>query len=298
MFCQAAAVAATLLATLPAEAACRVEARASVPVDRVGGLFLVPVTINNVHAQFILDTGAERSVIGIAAADRLQIARDEWVSTDIRGVGGRDRRRLGRPDSFSLGGGALRRHTMAADNSIVVGPIPEAVEGHPVAGLLGQDFLSPFDLDLNPATGMLTLFNVTDCSGRFLPWTERYEAVAAWRPVRNVLALPIRVGGKQIMAELDSGAAITAITLPGMLALNLAPGGADSVRGFGEGSIPGRAEHFPALQVGSLAASAADMVVAPIHTMRSIGALLGADWLGQHHVWISWAPDQVFVALR
>ncbi len=285
-----------VLLAVPAGAACRVDRRATVPVERAGGLILVSAAINGTQADFVLDTGAERSVVGLAAADRLHIARDEWVSTDIQGVGGRDRRRLGRPASFALGGIALRRHTVAADNSIVVGPIPDAVDGRPVAGLLGEDFLSPFDLDLDLTAGTLTLYGVSGCSGRFLPWAGPYTALAAWRPVRNILALPMQVGTATIQAELDTGAARTVITLPGMLALGLAAGGPDTARGFGNGGVAARAQRFPAVRVGTLAAEPAELVVAPVHTLRSIGALLGADWLAGRHVWISWATDQVFVA--
>ena len=276
-------------------AACLVQPRATVPFTRAGGVMLVSVAVNGTPADFVLDTGAERSVIGIAAADRLRIARDEWVSTDIQGVGGRDRRRLGRPSSLALGSLPLRRHTVAADNSLVVGPIPEAVGGRPIAGLLGQDFLSPFDLDVDDGAGTVTLYAVAGCSGRFLPWHGAYVAIPAWRPVRNILALPMRMGATVIQAELDTGASNTVITLPGMLALGLSAGGGDTARGFGAGSIAARTEHFPAVQVGPLPVSGGDMVVAPIHTLRSIGALLGADWLVGRHVWISWSTDQLFV---
>jgi hypothetical protein len=114
--------------------------------------------------------------------------------------------------------------------------------------------------------------------------------------VRNILALPMRVGSASLQAELDSGAANSVITLPGMLALGLAAGGGDAVRGFGKGSLAARTQRFPSVQVGGLRAEPADMVVAPIRTLRSIGALLGADWLSARHVWISWATNQVFVA--
>ena len=284
------------LACGPAAAACRVERRVTVPVERVGGVMLVSVTVNGMAADFVLDTGTERSVIGIAAADRLHVMRDEWVSTDIQGVGGRDRRRLGRPVSLALGGLALRRHTVAADNSLVVGPIPEAIAGRPIAGLLGEDFLSPFDLDLDTAAGTVTLYDVAGCSGRFLPWRAPYAVIPGWRPVRNVLAVPLRVGATEIQAELDTGSANTVITLPGMLALGLTAGGGDVARGFGPGSIAARMQHFTAVQVGGMAAFGIDLVVAPIRTLRSIGALLGADWLAGRHVWISWATNQLFVA--
>ncbi len=270
--------------------------RASVAVSLAGALVLAPVEINGATESFVLDTGAERSVVGLAAADRLKLARDEWVSTDIQGAGGVDRRRLGRPSSLSLGGLALRRRTVAADNSLVVGPVPDEVGGRPIAGLLGQDYLSPYDLDLDVPAGRLALYAVAGCAGHFLPWPGGYPALPAWRPVRTVLALPLPVGGKALQAELDSGAEATTLTLPGMVQLGLAAGGAGRMRGFGPDSLAVRTQGFPSVQVGSLPAGPADLAVAPIRTLRSIGALLGADWLATRHVWVSWATDQVFVA--
>ena len=121
-------------------------------------------------------------MVGLQAADRLAVARDEWVSTDIQGTGGRDRRRLGRPRTLTLGGIALQRHTLAADHSVVVGPIPDNVSGHPVAGLLGQDYLSVFDLDLDPASNTLRLYDVAGCSGVFPPCAGSYGGAAGGPP--------------------------------------------------------------------------------------------------------------------
>ncbi len=291
---------AAVLAASQAQAACSLDARATIPLSRAGGLFLVPVEINGTTVRFILDTGAERSVVGLAAAERLHLARDEWVSTDILGTGGRDRRRLGRPDSLSLAGVALRRHTVAEDNSVVVGPIPEAVAGEPVAGLLGQDFLSPFDLDLDGPAATLTLYSVAGCAGRFLPWPGRYTAVPAWRPVRNILAVPVHFGAAELQAELDSGASLSTVTLPGMVQMALPPGGPVTgpvtLRGFGPAQQSGSLRHFASVAVGDLPAAPAQWAVAPLHTLRSIGALLGADWLASRRVWVSWATNQVFVA--
>ena len=279
-----------------AQAACRISPRVTVPLKRVDTGIVVPVTINGQTLDFLLDTGAERTVVGLEAADRLHLARDEWVSTDIQGAGGRDRRRLGRPASLTLAGLALRRHTVAGDNSVVIGPIPETVDGTPIAGLLGQDFLSPFDLDLDLAGGTMTLYDVAGCSGRFLPWHEAYQAIPAWRPIPNIMAVPLRIGSADMHALLDTGALHSVITLPGMIQLGLTAGGSDTVRGFGPATLAAHQQQFAAVQVGTLPAAPMEMVVAPIRTFRSLGALLGADWLGRRHVWISWATDQVFVA--
>jgi hypothetical protein len=262
---------------------------------QAGGVFLVPITVNGSTVDFILDTGAERTVIGVQAADRLAIARDEWVSTDMQGTGGRDRRRLGRPQTLTLGGIALRRRTLAADHSVVVGPIPDSVAGHPIAGLLGEDYLSVFDLDLDPASGTLALYDVSACSGMFAPWPGHAVALPAGRPVRNILTVPVRVAGQAMTAELDTGASVSVVLAPGMERLGLSPGGAERARGFGAGSAVGRRQDF-ALQVGSLPPAEMSLLVTPIHALRIVDMLLGADWIAERRIWISWATNQVFVA--
>ena len=281
------------LAAFPAFA-CRTDLRATVPMTQAGELFLVPVTVNGTTADFVLDTGAERSVIGLQAANALGIARDEWVSTDIRGAGGEDRRRLGRPRALSFGGIALRRRTVAQDHSVVIGPVPDVVAGHKVAGLLGQDYLSLFDLDIDAASGTLKLYDVAGCSGTFLPWPGHAVALAASRPARNILVLPVRVAGQALTAELDTGASSSVIMVPGMVRLGLMPGGSGSLRGFGTGSAVARAQDFT-MQVGSLPPAQTQMVVSPIRALRSVDMLLGADWVRARRVWISWATNQVFV---
>jgi hypothetical protein len=291
---RSAVVAALLLAGHSVRAACHVEQRAAVPVQRVGGAILAPVAINGVTLDFVLDTGAERSVVGLQAAARLALARDEWVSTDMQGTGGFDRRRLGRPRSLALGGIALRRHTVAADRSLVIGPIQEMIAGHPVAGLLGQDFLSPFDLDLDVAAGTLKLFDVAGCSGAFVPWQGRVVAIAATRPVRNILILPVTVAGRSLAAELDTGASESIILAPGMVKLGLQPGGGNQIRGFGNGVQQAHPQSF-SVRVGNMPAASATLLVAPIHSLPSIDMLLGADWVGSRRIWISWATDQVFI---
>ena len=279
------------LLPLFAHAACTVSKRVSVPIVRTNGLLTVDVAVNGTPVRFLVDTGAERSVLSIPAAERMHLRRDEWVSTDIQGAGGRDRERLGRPDTLRLGELPLWRHTLVADNSLVVGPLPDGVDG-----LLGEDYLSPYDLELDPASNTMTLYAVEGCSGRFLPWTTPYDMTPLWRPAGNILATPLRLDGRAIWAMLDTGANTSAITLTGMIALGLGAGGGDTVHGFGRGSLAARTQNFPSVTVGFLPPAPMNLVIAPIRTLRSLGALLGADWLGTRHIWISWATDRLFVA--
>src|SRR5271155_1667616 len=84
------------------------------------GVITVPVEVNGITAPFILDTGAQRSVVSEAAVRRLGLARDQWVGTTMRGIGGIDRRPNAAPRSLSLGGVPLVRRTVTHDTSLTV----------------------------------------------------------------------------------------------------------------------------------------------------------------------------------
>src|SRR4051812_12825137 len=65
---------------------CSVTKRASVPVA-VRGLVHVDARINGAAADLVLDTGAERSVLGVDAAKRLRVTTEYDFSRSMRGIG-------------------------------------------------------------------------------------------------------------------------------------------------------------------------------------------------------------------
>ena len=58
-----------------AGAACIVNAKATIPLDVASNAITVPVEVNGIAASFILDTGAQRSVVTGEAVQRLGLAR-------------------------------------------------------------------------------------------------------------------------------------------------------------------------------------------------------------------------------
>ena len=285
------------LAARPASA-CTVTPRQSVPLEQADGLLLVTLTVNATPLRFVLDTGAARTVIAEPAALAIRLARDEWVSTDITGIGGRERKRLGRPDTLALGQLPLFRRTMASDNTIVVGTLQITAGGRPVDGLLGQDFLSAYDVEIDTPRHRLTLYDVTRCVGAFLPWREPYSTTPAMR-VGSMLILPVGLAGEDLRAELDTGAQTSLLLAPGARRLGLqsvAPDGALHLRGFGAGMQTARLQRFDKIRVGAETIPAMTLLVTQAHALRSVDMLLGADWFTPRRVWLSWATDQVMAA--
>jgi len=285
-----------------ARAACSVQQRAVVALQDIHGHLLVPVSVNGTTAQFVLDTGAERSMVTPAAVQRLDLKLDQWVATRMRGIGGIVEHPNALPRSLTLGGVTLERRTVTHDTSLTVGPLAmPPIGGEPVAGLLGRDFLSLFDLMLDMRTDTLTLYDVHGCTGAFLPWTQPYVAIPAQQPIRTAMVMPVRIDGKPLTALLDTGASASLLTARGMIRLGLAPermtgDRTAQSRGVGPRAVTMHQHRFTSMQIGAEVLHRPLLWAAPIRMAPFVDMLLGADWLTGRRVWISFATSQVFVA--
>jgi len=288
--------------TLGSHAACVVQQAASVPLDVTGGVITVPLEINGGAATFILDTGAQRSVVTQDAVDRLGLARDKWVGTTMSGVGGIQSRPNADPRSLSLGGVPLVRRTLTHDTSLTVGVIPRARAGGLVIdGLLGRDFLSLFDLDLDVPGRRLLLYRVSGCSGRFLPWTGDYTAIQVTTPAETAIVVPVSLDGRPLRALLDTGASASLLAAPGIFKLGLTAAAleadpADTISGLGPRTVTVHRHRFRTLGVGNDVIESPSIWVEPIRLTPIVDMLLGVDWLAGRHVWISFATRQLCVA--
>jgi hypothetical protein len=286
-----------------AHAACRVTPQGSVPVALINGHLLVTVQVNDTPETFILDTGAERTLMGEDTVRQLGVARDSWVASTVLGIGGYEERPNALPRSLRLGDVLLRRRSIAGDNSVTVGPLPVTdIAGHPIAGLLGRDFLSPFDLDINLPDHRVTLYDVTGCTTGFLPWTTRYAVIPATTPIGAAMVVQVALDGHPLRALIDTGASASLITAPGIVRLGLTPallardpGGNGS--GVGPAPVIMHRHRFTDLRVGPDTTSDPTLWVAQVHVIPIVDMLLGADWLRTRHVWLSFSTKQVFVAL-
>jgi hypothetical protein len=292
---------------IPADAlaACVVNAMATIPLTVSGGVIIAPVEVNGISASFIVDTGAARSLVTPEAAQRLGLARDLWVGSTMSGIGGIDgieRPPNAEPRSLSLGGVPLMRRTLNHDTSLAVGVMPNARAGDRVIdGLLGRDFLSIFDLDLDVAGGRLTLYQVNDCSGRFLSWRDDYAAIPVTFVEMTALVLPVTLDDTPLRALLDTGASASILAAPGIARLGLQPNSlardaSGHLSGLGPRIVTAHRHQFRSLLVGGQAIISPTLWVEPVRLRPIADMLLGADWLARRRIWISFATRQLFVA--
>jgi hypothetical protein len=233
---------------------------------------------------------------------RLGLERDHWVTSTILGIGGLQQRPNALPRSLRLGTTPLHRRTLTGDTSVTVGPLPVTeIAGRPIAGLLGRDFLSLFDLDIDLPDHRMTLYDVRGCDAWFLPWTSPYAAIPATMPMGAALVVQVLVDDRPLRALIDTGASSSLITASGMFRLGVTPAllardPAGNGAGVGPAPVPMHLHRFAELRVGPDVMPDPALWVASVRVVPIVDMLLGADWLQTRRVWLSFATKQVFVA--
>lgn len=118
---------------------------AAVPVRNVSpGHQLVEASINGVTGDFVLDTGANVTVVDAARAESFGLSADRGGllgTGSARFIGSAGTARQVRVDSFAVGPIALRQsRVLVADLGQLLGALGQA-SGREVAGVIGQDVL-------------------------------------------------------------------------------------------------------------------------------------------------------------
>lgn len=126
------------------------------------GHHLVEARINKVVGQFVLDTGANVTVVDLAHVERLGIDPADdgrfGLGPRVQGPAG-TQAGLARIDSFEIGPLAIRqKRVVTADIARLLGPLGTAA-GAQVAGIIGQDVLTEHRAIIDVERPMLYLMN-------------------------------------------------------------------------------------------------------------------------------------------
>ena len=272
---------------------CTVRRRAVLPVTQAL-LPLVPAQINGRPATLVLDTGAESSILNAAAAKRLGVTDRYDFARSMRGIGNAVQTGDARLDSMSLGGAAL------SYPRVLVGRITLNLGGVEPDGLLGASLLSDFDLDLDFPHNRLVLYDRLECPGLRPPWPGRFVTLQTTRSLSSHPFFPISADGHALTASLDSGAQRTVISAAAAQRAAIGPdtrmpGTAIRARGASGETLPAELHLLRDLRVGSIPIRTPVMVT-PLALPHDIDALLGADFLLTHRVWLSYGSRRIFIA--
>ncbi len=290
------AVCAVLAAAGPALAqACLRQELAEAVLRDDDGFISMPVAIDGQAASLLVDTGSDTGLLTQAAAGALGLRRDPGRQTLLRGTGGTGERVPNVLLPLAIGGMQLEQA------SVPVGSLPAMpVVDPPVAGLLGADVLSRFDLELDLPHRRIGFWRIGTGSVACAPPPGRvgtYQAIPLRRD-GDRLELDARLDGRPISVLVDTGARSRILSTAAARRLG--------VDGDRLGADPGgvnagidlhpREYHWHRFQRLAIGTETVDDPVLTVASLAEpVDLLLGADWFAAHQVWISYATDTMFV---
>jgi len=277
--------------------ACTASPIGSIAVTIVNRTPLVTASANGKPVTLILDTGAQRTMLTSAAAERIngETPRIEF-SRRMRGIGNATETREVELRSFSLSGLAIPVRRLR------VAPLTVSRPTLSVDGLLGIDTLSQFDIDFDLPRSRMLLYPGQACDTPRSDWPRSYASIGAVGYPGAHLQFPVELNGRPLTALLDTGAQYTTITgkaaeAIGVTEAMLAGGRSIMVRGVAGEQVSSRIHRFSLLKLGELIIRDPEIVVANIN-FSAADMVLGMDLLSTRRFWISYGMRRIFISIR
>ena len=273
---------------------CGVRPRLAIPLMMDGDVPLLRATVKGTPATFILDTGSVSVALTHNALVRFGLATDRSVIVTGAGVGGTTRGFAGKLEDLRIGDLPVPDHQVSVMNA------DAGIAATGVDGLFGASVLSVFEIDLDLPRKLVTLYAGHLCPDTVAPpWTARAVLLPATRSEKGRFFVPAVLDGQPVNALLDTGAAVSMVSSDVAARLGVTPAmlAADAqatLAGTGAHLVKAAVHHFGSIDFAGQTYRNPVLVVAP-RPDPAVDMIIGADWLGHHHLWLSYARRLVFV---
>ncbi len=274
-----------------------------IPLMRFADREIIPVEIEAQPAGLLMDTGSAVTTVTPQAVRDFDLAASREIErghgagsalyATLEGVGGEGRYQAVDVGHLVIGG------MQAQDVTALVVPLAKGgLESFPASGLLGQDFLGQWDIDLDVAHDRLTLYRAQQCADVAPPWGAA-GAAASLRPndINGKLVFPVTLDGRPLTAFLDTGANITSVRRDAvdLDASTLARDPSGHAVGINFQAVSARIHEFGHLEVAGVDYGGARAAVADFR-LGDYDMLLGDDFLRHHRVFIASHAHKLFIA--
>jgi predicted aspartyl protease len=294
-------------------AQCTLEQLADVAVTMNGYQPLVAASINGKAATMMLDTGATKSMIWRSSAKAMNL-RITGSDARMYGVDGRAAAGVVTIRDFGLLG------AMAHNISMITAGSGDAPGGS--VGLLGEDVISDWDLDIDFSAGRMRRFRPKDCKGE--------QVIAIWGatnysmlplvtppPESGYLWAHVQINDRQVLAMFDSGASLSVVTTLALQRLGLKAETQIESAGVSGGvankALKTSTATFASMKIGQESIQNVRLHIADLFSRDTeVGTgslipqsvldppdlLIGADFFLAHHVYIARSQGRIYFSYK
>ena len=281
------------------------------PVRLVRNHLVVDGTINRNKVGVMLDTGAMQTLIVRSQADRLGLPRSQ-SGAQMTGIGGRSRVETVLIDEVTIEDAVRKNWTMA-----VAG---ETDLGGDIGIILGEDFLSRVDVELDMEHNLVRLYEAKGCGDKSLAYWMVAGAgevqIESTSEVGPEIVFSVLINGQSVKAMLDTGGAVSLLRKSVAARLGITPEmpgakEAGSLGGIGANQVQAWIAPMATFKIGNEQISNASIVVADIgdrsefrlemnriqRARSTIGRnemILGMDFLRAHRMLISHSQKKLY----
>jgi predicted aspartyl protease len=179
---------------------CKLHRVATFKMTDQGTRVTIPVTVNGVEKNFLVDTGGYATSINAATAKAMGMTLHTIKFNQILDVAGKAAAHYAVADSFKLGAMEAKNFELKVDDDDPAGAID---------GVIAPDLLRNFDVEFDFASHTLNLIRPQSCDGKAAYWTGQYIAIPMEITPDGHTRVDVALDGETMGAILDSGASIS-----------------------------------------------------------------------------------------
>jgi predicted aspartyl protease len=279
---------------------------AQLEVTLADDLPMIPVTIDGHEAQMLVDTGSAKSVILRSAAKELNLNIQSSNAT-FYGAGGSDTAGIVWVHDFTLASATIHKIPLYATGHVTL-------PGKGV-GILGEDFLSKFDVEFDLSSGKIRLFTPRNCAAdEVVYWAQAFFMTKLNHAPQNTgwVESEVSPDGSNIVAMFDTGASVSTVTTQALRQAGIhpeSPVSAGVSKGLAAAPISSTAAVFPTLIIGQETIQNATLLIEDLfgkdtevrlgsHIRQQVinepDMIIGMDFFLAHRIFVARSQGKVY----